>query len=116
LNIDETPIASTSHTHPSHSQTSLLLTSSLFLSPSPPRNPVYTRRTDPSVSVFSLSLHRHPYIYIPSGVSLYLLIINKQLIIYICVPVTSRFIYYNKHTKTLSICFRHSVFFSVPRI
>jgi hypothetical protein len=31
LNIDGTPIASKSHTHPSHSQTSRLLTSSLSL-------------------------------------------------------------------------------------
>jgi hypothetical protein len=31
LNIDVTPIVSRAHTHTSHSQTSLLLTSSLFL-------------------------------------------------------------------------------------
>jgi hypothetical protein len=37
LNIDDTPIASTSHTHPSHSQTSHLLTSSLSLGVSVPR-------------------------------------------------------------------------------
>jgi hypothetical protein len=30
INIDGAPIASKSHTHPSHSQTSRLLTSSLF--------------------------------------------------------------------------------------
>ena len=39
LNIDGSPIASRSHTHPSHSQTSRLLTSSLILrcSSPPPR-------------------------------------------------------------------------------
>ena len=37
LNIDDTTIASRSHTHPSHSQTSLLLTSSLSLGVSVPR-------------------------------------------------------------------------------
>ena len=31
LNIDDTPVSSRSHTHPSHSQTSRLLTSSLSL-------------------------------------------------------------------------------------
>ena len=31
LNIDDTPLSSRSHTHPSHSQTSRLLTSSMFL-------------------------------------------------------------------------------------
>jgi hypothetical protein len=31
LNIDGAPISSRSHTHPSYSQTSLLITSSLFL-------------------------------------------------------------------------------------
>jgi hypothetical protein len=37
LNIDVTPVASRSHTHPSHSQTSLLLTSSLSLGVPVPR-------------------------------------------------------------------------------
>ncbi len=31
---------------------------------SPPRNPVYARRVDPSVLAFNLSLHRHPYLCI----------------------------------------------------
>ncbi len=65
LNIDGAPIASRSHTHPSHSQTSRLLTSSLSLGvpdTSPPSNPVYTRRVDPSALAFSLSSHRHSYI------------------------------------------------------
>jgi hypothetical protein len=60
LNIDGTPVVSRSHTHPSHSQTSRPLTSSLslgvpvprvtqciFRCSSPPRNPVYVRRVDP---------------------------------------------------------------------
>ncbi len=37
LNLDGAPIASKSHTHPSHSQTSRLLTSSLSLGVSVPR-------------------------------------------------------------------------------
>jgi hypothetical protein len=37
INLDGTPIASKSHTHPSHSQTSRLLTSSLSLGVSVPR-------------------------------------------------------------------------------
>jgi hypothetical protein len=37
LNLDGTPIVSKSHTHPSHSQTSRLLTSSLFLGVPVPR-------------------------------------------------------------------------------
>ena len=37
LNLDEAPIASKSHTHPSHSQTSRLLTSSLSLGVPVPR-------------------------------------------------------------------------------
>jgi hypothetical protein len=37
LNLDGTPIAPKSHTHPSHSQTSRLLTSSLSLGVSVPR-------------------------------------------------------------------------------
>jgi hypothetical protein len=41
LNIDGTPVASRSHTHPS---------------------PVYASRVDPSALAFSLSSHRHSYI------------------------------------------------------
>ena len=37
LNLDGSPITSKSHTHPSHSQTSRLLTSSLFLGVPVPR-------------------------------------------------------------------------------
>ena len=48
--------------------------------PSPPHNLVYVKCVDPSVLAFSLSLHRHPYI---------------------CIPFSSRFIHYNKYTKTL---------------
>jgi hypothetical protein len=48
----------------SSSQTSVLwinLVSILWCS-SPPRNPVYPRRVDPSAVAFSLSSHRHSYI------------------------------------------------------
>ncbi len=51
LNLDGAPIASKSHTHPSHSQTSHLLTSSSSLGV-----PV------PHLLVYSLPLHRHSYI------------------------------------------------------
>ena len=71
LNIYAESIVSRSHTHPSHSQTSLLLTSSLSLDdPRPPFNPVYARRLDTSVLAFSLSLQRHPLICIENMYSL----------------------------------------------
>ncbi len=54
MNRDGAPIASKSHTHPSRSQTSRLLTSSLSL--------VYERRVNLLVLVCSLSSHRHSYI------------------------------------------------------
>ncbi len=61
LNIDGVPITSKSHTQPSHSQTSRLLTSSLSLGVhvSSPTNPEYVRHVDSSGLVFSLSSHRH---------------------------------------------------------
>ena len=43
LNLDGAPIASKSHTHPSHSQTSRLLTSSLSLGVPVPRPTQYMR-------------------------------------------------------------------------
>jgi hypothetical protein len=45
LNIDGSPVASKSHTHPSHSQTSRLLTSSLFLGVPVPRHSYITYRS-----------------------------------------------------------------------
>ena len=48
LNIDGAPIASRSHTHPSLSNLSPLNLVSIFRCSSPPRNPVYARRVDPS--------------------------------------------------------------------
>ena len=56
LNLDGSPIASKSHTHPSHSQTSRLF----FRSSSSTTNPVCERRVD--LLVCSLPLHRHSYI------------------------------------------------------
>ncbi len=38
-----------------------ILTNSIFRCSSPPRNPVYVRRVDPSALSFSLSSHRHSY-------------------------------------------------------
>ncbi len=60
LNIDGAPIASKSHTHPSHSQTSRLLTSSLSLGVPVPRPTQCVRRVN--LLVCSLPLHRHSYI------------------------------------------------------
>jgi hypothetical protein len=63
LNLDDTPMASKSHTHPSHSQTSRLLTSSLFLGvPVPHATQCARRRTSLSFRACSLSSHRHSYI------------------------------------------------------
>ena len=45
----------------------------------PPHKPVYVRRVDPSVLVFSLSLHRHPHTCIPFN-SFYLLFIIKKIL------------------------------------
>ena len=56
LNLDGTPIVSQTHTHPSHSQTSRLSTSSLSLGVPD------TRRVDSSGLVFSLSSHRLSYV------------------------------------------------------
>ena len=61
LNLDGAPITSQSHTHPSHSQTSRLLTSSLSLGVPVPR-PTQCRRVNSLVLVCSLSSHRHSYI------------------------------------------------------
>jgi len=65
VNVDGVPITSRTHTHPSHSQTSRLLTSSLSLGVPVPRPTEYMRgprRVDSSTLVFSLSSHRNPYI------------------------------------------------------
>ena len=67
FNIDDVPIVSLSHTHPSHSQTSLLLSTSLSLgtSPLPPIHLLCVRFLYPPVLSFRLSYHRHPYLSIP---------------------------------------------------
>jgi len=63
LNLDGDPITSKSHTHPSYSQSSRLLTSSLSLGVPVPRvNPVYGRCVNSLALVSSLSSHRHSYI------------------------------------------------------
>ncbi len=62
LNIDLSPLYHSHKSHQSHSQTSRLLTSSTFLGClSPPRNPVYPRRVDPSVLTFCLSQSESHY-------------------------------------------------------
>ncbi len=59
LNIDGTITPSRSHTHPSHTQNSCLLTSSLSLGVPVPVQPSVSE-THRSISLtFSLSLHRH---------------------------------------------------------
>jgi hypothetical protein len=62
LNIDGTPIASKSHTHSSHSQTSRLLTSSLSLGVTVPRGTSVCETCRFQALVFSLSSYRHSYI------------------------------------------------------
>ncbi len=61
LNIDGTSIASKSHTHPSHSKTSRLLTSSPSLVFQSPRNPVYAQHGCPK-EVYYESIKREPKI------------------------------------------------------
>jgi hypothetical protein len=55
------------HSPVTHSKLSPINLVSIFIVrySSSPRNPVYARRVDPSVSTFSLSLHRHTHICIP---------------------------------------------------
>jgi hypothetical protein len=60
LNLDGSPITSKSHTHPSYSQTSRLLTSSLPRYSSSSSNPVYPRHVDSSSLGFSLSINSTP--------------------------------------------------------
>ena len=75
LNINGTPIPSRSHTHPSHTQNSRLLSSSLSLDVPVVRATQCIRdvQINPStVLTFSLLLHWHPHI---------------------CIPFNSRFIY-----------------------
>jgi hypothetical protein len=62
LNLDGTPIGSKPHTHPSHSQTSCLLTSFLSLGvpgSSSTTNPVSPRCVESSFLVLSLSSYRY---------------------------------------------------------
>jgi hypothetical protein len=62
LNLDGAPIASKSHTQPSHSQTSRLLTSSLSLGVPVPRPTQCTSESRVNLLVCSLPSHRHSYI------------------------------------------------------
>jgi hypothetical protein len=64
LNVDGAPIASRSHSPITLSNLSSLNLVSIFRCSSPPRNPVYARRVDPSALALSLSSHRHSYISI----------------------------------------------------
>jgi hypothetical protein len=80
LNIDGAPIASRSHTQPSLSNLPPLNLVSIFRCSSPPRNPVYASRIDPSALAFSFSSHRHSYISILFS-SRVLSLNNKQKLI-----------------------------------
>ena len=62
LNLDGASIESKSHTHPSHSQTSRLLTSSLSLGVPLPRPTQCTSESRVNLLVCSLPSHRHSYI------------------------------------------------------
>ena len=83
LNIDDAPIASRAHTHPSHSQTPRHLFTSLSLGASPP-TPPSVREASPSSSFRSLSLTTPKPFHI--------------------FPTSSRVICYNKHTKNRTLC------------
>ncbi len=76
LNLDGDPIASKSHTHPSHSQTSRFSVNLVFIfrCSSSTTNPVYERRVN--LLVCSLPSHRHSYICL--SLALVLSIHNKQ--------------------------------------
>ncbi len=64
LNLDGATITSKSHTHPSYSQTSRQLTSSLSLGVPVPRPTQCTWDVISLVLVCSLSSHRHSYIHL----------------------------------------------------
>jgi hypothetical protein len=65
FNIDETPVASRSHSPITHSKLSPINLVSIFRCSSSPHNRVYSKHVDPSLLSFSLSLYRHPHIRIP---------------------------------------------------
>jgi hypothetical protein len=65
LNLDGAPIASKSHTHPSHSQTSRLLTSSLSLGVPVPRPTQCV--SEMGFSIRSSTHHNHTYTFIVSS-------------------------------------------------
>ncbi len=85
LNIDGTPVASPSHTHPGGespitlANLSSISLVSIFRCSSPPHNPVYVRPVDPSSLAFGLSSHRHSYrkSFISTELSLYRFIKKK---------------------------------------
>jgi hypothetical protein len=76
LNLDGFPSTSRAYTHPSHSETTRLNLVSIFRCYSPPHNPVYTRRVDPSVLV--LVFHHTDTHTLVFSLTLVLSIHNKQ--------------------------------------
>jgi hypothetical protein len=66
FNIDGPPSVSRSHSPITltvwHTDLSSITLVSIFRCSSPPRNPVYVRRVNPSALAFRLSSHRHSYI------------------------------------------------------
>jgi hypothetical protein len=83
LNLDGVPISSKSHTHPSHSQTSHLLTSSLSLGVPVPRpihytdTHIYVLSLDFASSIHNKQVNTHINIRFYLYLSLYRFIINK---------------------------------------
>ncbi len=61
LNLDGDPIVSQSHSPITLVNLSSIYLFSIIRCSSPPNNPVYARRVDPSDLDFSLSSHRHSY-------------------------------------------------------
>ncbi len=79
LNLDGTPVISQTHTHPSHSPTSRLITSSLSLGVPVPLGTVYVSHVDRQVLSFSLSSPYTPTLIYKSSIylSFYCVIINS---------------------------------------
>ncbi len=107
LNLDGTPIASKSHTHPSHSQNlSFVNLVFIFRCSSSTTNPVYESRVNLLVLVCSLSLHRHSYIGFICNTRF--IDHNKQAFVFslhrypfLCILFNSRFTCYNKYYSWL---------------
>ena len=81
---------------------------SIFRCSSPPHNPVYVSRVDPSVLGFSLSLHRHYQIHCVSYFYRDIFCPDSHSFFFISCVIksTSRFLLYNKNFELWIICLR----------